>query len=996
MQSSRRLRSGINVVRWLAVAAVALALLASIAPATTSPAGATICPEGYELGPDKEVVNSDGSVTRTPGDCIPKKTLNMQGGLLGNLGTNQSPQVDLDQAQDVEIGPLLETPTPTPEGGNGESGNGGISLGNVTAQEVPNLEVTGTGYLTIHKYHCEGAVDWASESLEGLRSDCSALPDIQFDLSNVIADGSKNFQQIATSDVDGLAIWQIPNPATIVVDEVMPEGYVDPIVYCGVVAGPGGGLGQLSWVDAAGGVITQSLQNDQQMYCDWFNLAGTAVAEDEDGSTVTVLKLVCPAEIADDPQSIIADATVQGGLNLGPRTDGPPTDAPELCTEFEAELGVGYTFNVTVDGQDLGDKLTGLQGLAEWTGVPAGNLVITEQIPDGYGEPFFYCHAGRAPIVNEFTGTAAFPFPGGDITCVVVNVPIGDVDDGEVVVHKWECDEDPGWAEPMADDLSAQGCELVTEDIKFTLYYGIDTAIEKFTNDAGPGTVQWKGVPAGELSIVEEVPSGYGQPVVYCTYSLPEGNENALQSVTNVSGAEGSFELQQGQKLRCHWINIPEEDSSITIYKYTCPEGYDLYADGANPASDCTELTNGIVFTATGDSFSDPAVTGDYAPGDGVALWSFLEPGSYHIEETPPAGTSYAFVLSCEGSSVPMIQNYPLAYGFDLDIEIASGDHVVCYWYNVPEPEWGTMTVIKYACATEHFVSPDECEIYEGGVQFQLFHWTGAEGYVAGEGTTNASGVLSWTGLANGSYELNEIDREWCYAEASRSDANGYIEVVAGEETTVWVYNCGVTTPLKQPAKYPNTGAGGAVIAADVSAAPVESQGAYLALPHNRLTGVLDSRIASSMIAGDRPVQIAFDSIGLNAEIEVLEIVDGAFEDPTTSDKVAWYKDTATPGESGNVMMAGHLNYWGDPEGVFFALAGVQEGEVIEVTLQDGTTYRYQVVSVEQVEANAETLETVAAQTGEQTLTLITCGGQWDPGIQSYLHRTVVKAVQID
>jgi hypothetical protein len=54
------------------------------------------------------------------------------------------------------------------------------------------------------------------------------------------------------------------------------------------------------------------------------------------------------------------------------------------------------------------------------------------------------------------------------------------------------------------------------------------------------------------------------------------------------------------------------------------------------------------------------------------------------------------------------------------------------------------------------------------------------------------------------------------------------------------------------------------------------------------------------------------------------------------------------------------------------------------------------VTTARQVEATAETLETVAAQTGEQTLTLITCGVQWDQGIQSYLQRTVVKAIQID
>jgi LPXTG-site transpeptidase (sortase) family protein len=982
-----------RVVRWLTLAALALALIASVAPAATPSAGATTCPEGYVLGPDKEVVNSDGSVTRTPGDCIPAKTLNIPGGLLGNLETDQTPQIDLEQAQDVDIGSLPETPTPTPEAeNNGEAGNDGIGLGNVTAQEVPILEVTGTGYLTIHKYHCEGAVDWAASSLEDLRSGCSGLADIQFDLSNVVADGSKSYQQIATSDSDGLAFWQIPNPATILVDEVMPEGYVDPIVYCGVVSGPGSGLGQLLLTDSAGGVITQPLQNDQQMYCDWFNVAGTATADDGEGGELIVQKFVCPPGEYGNAQEL-----EQIGASIIRRQgDDTPENDPDLCTEFEAETGVGFTFNLTVNGQDLGLKTTDDTGIVKWTGFGTGELVITEQVPEGYGDPYFYCSFGRAPVFEGFAGSATitYPFPDAALGCVVVNVPEGEPLDGGVVVYKWECDEDPSFNTDMPAHLEAQGCKPV-DGVNFNLSYGIDSSLSKTTGDSGAGSVEWSDIPAGTISITELIPDGYGDPVVYCFPGIIGENGPLTVITPDATGGVISHKFMENEFLRCYWINIPYEDGSITINKYTCPEGYDLYADGADPYVDCPDLTDGIEFKLYhNDTFVDSQMTG--SSGNGQVQWGSLEAGYYYVKETVPANIADVFVLECTGANEEWIQNWPLSESNEFEFQLTAGTHLVCNWYNVPEPEWGTVTVIKYACVTEHFVSPEQCEIYEGGVQFQLFHWTGAEGYVAGEGTTNASGVLTWTGLPDGYYELSEIDREWCYAEASRSDANGNIEVAAGEETTVWVYNCGVKTPLKQPVKYPNTGIGGAMVSTDVSAAPVESQGSYLALPHNRLAGVLDSRIASSMTAGGRPVQIAIDSIGLAADIEVLEVVDGTFEDPTTSDMVAWYKDTASPGEPGNVMMAGHLNYWGDPEGVFFALADVREGDIIGVMSQDGAVHQYEVTSIRQVEATAETLETVAAQTGEQTLTLITCGGQWDPGIQSYLHRTVVKAIQID
>ncbi len=119
--------------------------------------------------------------------------------------------------------------------------------------------------------------------------------------------------------------------------------------------------------------------------------------------------------------------------------------------------------------------------------------------------------------------------------------------------------------------------------------------------------------------------------------------------------------------------------------------------------------------------------------------------------------------------------------------------------------------------------------------------------------------------------------------------------------------------------------------------------------------------------------------------------MDGAFQDPTTSEQVAWYKDTAKLGEDGNIVMAGHLNYWGDPEGVFYSLNQVKEGDQIVVTAEDGTVYRYEVIAVSQQVANSRTLRAITQPTDEPTLTLITCGGAWDPSIQSYLHRTVVR-----
>ncbi len=313
------------------------------------------------------------------------------------------------------------------------------------------------------------------------------------------------------------------------------------------------------------------------------------------------------------------------------------------------------------------------------------------------------------------------------------------------------------------------------------------------------------------------------------------------------------------------------------------------------------------------------------------------------------------------------------------------------------EPDYGTIEVVKYVCPAATFSDSDDCEIYEGGASFHLSVWTGNGWAEATEGTTNGNGVLNWYGLDPGTYEIDEIGGTWCYATADRTDEDGNLIVVAGEETTVWVYNCGQKVVTKKPTKFPNTGTG------QVAETATDSSGAFAPVSPavdadlsdpNTWMGVFDSRLIAPFLSAAKPAALRIESIGVNARIETLEVVNGGLQDPTTADQVAWYKDTAKLGEDGNVVMAGHLNYWGVPEGVFFRLTDLEQGDEIAVTAQDGTVYRYQVEWVKQIAVDGD-VASLVGETNEASLTLITCGGQWDDAIQEYDHRTVVRATLV-
>jgi sortase (surface protein transpeptidase) len=959
------------MARWAAFLSLAVTLVATLSTPVTPPAEATLCPEGYVLGPDKEVVNSDGSVTRTPGDCVPAPKINPQGGLLGGLDLDaSSPEIQVDSAEPIDIDLL-----PTPH-----------------APDETQVESEGEAYLTIHAYLCEGEDDWSSKGLEQLRAACGAYPGQAFDVRNVLDDGNTSMQVVSSTDGDGLEMWTFSQPSTVIVDAVQPAGFIEPIVYCGLPSGPG-----LSAISAsAGGAVALAVGSGQQMYCDWFNRSAPVAQSDSepgnetDGGTVIVQKFTCPpVEMpkGQQPQSFAP-------LELRRDTGEPGGPVPGLCTEFELEIGVGFVFDASLDGQDLGSRTIGQSGEVSWTNVPAGELRISEQMMPGYGTPYFHCrYEGKFPLIEEFTGEVVIGnYPGGGtFRCIVINVPEYE-GEGEVVVYKWECEHDPGLSDGMVEHLTNEGCEPMS-GVPFSLSYGMDTVVDATTGVVQPGIAAWSSLPEGPVSVTETIPPGYGPPVVYCVPTFLGAPGPLAPFTPTVVDGRIDVEIEGGERLICHWINIPWEDGSITIYKYTCPEGYDLEAYGADPWADCPEATSGVAFTLSGQGMSKTSMT----DGSGLVMWDGLDAGSYQIDETPPANTVYAFVLTCEGSSVPMIQNVPLSVGYHVPIEIADGDHVVCYWYNVPEPGWGTVVVIKYACQTEQFIAPEACEIYEHGVTFDLYRIDGGGQSHVSSGTTNSAGTVTWTGLPDGSYELEEIQAEWCYAESNRSLPDGTLEVVEGEETIVWVYNCGVKTTAKPPVKFPNTGVGSPMpLLASAGTAPVGLPGSHRSLLHNRLSGVLDSRIADALLGPDMPLRVMIPSIGVDAAVETLEIVDGAFQDPTTADIAAWYRETGSPGTPGNMVIAGHLNYWGDPEGVFFALERVEIGDSIVVEASDGLIHRYSVISVKQVEASAEALAEITAPSDVSAVTLITCGGDWDPASMMYRHRTVVRAEAVD
>lgn len=165
-------------------------------------------------------------------------------------------------------------------------------------------------------------------------------------------------------------------------------------------------------------------------------------------------------------------------------------------------------------------------------------------------------------------------------------------------------------------------------------------------------------------------------------------------------------------------------------------------------------------------------------------------------------------------------------------------------------------------------------------------------------------------------------------------------------------------------------------------------------------TPITESQITEYTVASDKPRYLTIPSIGVNKAriLEIGLINDNKLDAPVSIYDVGWYRDSSKPGEGGTLLMDGH-NGGPTTAGVFKNLDSLAVGDQIMLERGDGVIFTYEVVenNIMNLEDAENYMSSMVSSpiSGQESLSLITCAGDWTNTQHTYLSRAMVRAVLV-
>ena len=162
-----------------------------------------------------------------------------------------------------------------------------------------------------------------------------------------------------------------------------------------------------------------------------------------------------------------------------------------------------------------------------------------------------------------------------------------------------------------------------------------------------------------------------------------------------------------------------------------------------------------------------------------------------------------------------------------------------------------------------------------------------------------------------------------------------------------------------------------------------------------------EEEVREYVVAADRPRYLSVEKLGVE-KARILPVginPDGELGTPNNIFDVGWYESSGKPGQGKTMLIDGH-NGGPHVHGVFKELPSLVAGDRIVVERGDGMMFTYAVVENIEVPLGRSDVYMATAvkspESGKESVTLITCTGEWSHAQGTYLSRQFTRAVLLE
>ncbi len=143
------------------------------------------------------------------------------------------------------------------------------------------------------------------------------------------------------------------------------------------------------------------------------------------------------------------------------------------------------------------------------------------------------------------------------------------------------------------------------------------------------------------------------------------------------------------------------------------------------------------------------------------------------------------------------------------------------------------------------------------------------------------------------------------------------------------------------------------------------------------------------------PVRLFIPTLDIDARVLPVGLDSArAVEVPVDVRRAGWYELGVPPGASrGSAVIVGHRDGPSQQHGVFYDLGELEIGAVVRVTNSAGGQLQYTVIAREFISKKRLPFDELFAVDGSPRLTLVSCGGFYDPANGGYQENVVVTAI---